>query len=75
MKSSVSWKHREKYTGVDEILYFRGRLSPENPFCFEDLYNISVLDAQKIAGPVPVYLVNSPIVYAFVDDVAFCLFR
>ena len=66
VKSTLSKTQLEQYIEVDGILYFLGRLTKENPFRFKDLDAAPFLDTHEFAGPVPVYLIDSPIVYSLV---------
>ena len=58
VKSTLSKKQLDKYTEVDGVLYFLGRLSKDNPFTFRDLDSVPFLDTHLFAGPVPVCLVD-----------------
>ena len=49
----------------DDILYFSGRLSEENPFRFRDLDALPFLDSHEIAGLLPVVLSDSPVFFAY----------
>ena len=62
--ASLSSKQLRKYTLKDNILYFFGRLSKDNPFRFKDLERIPFLDSTVISGPTPIMLSDSPILYS-----------
>jgi hypothetical protein len=54
-----------KYSEVDGVLTFSGRLAQENPFRFRDLDGVPFLDAPEITGPVPVVMAESSVFYAY----------
>ena len=56
---------RVSFQMQDDILWFAGRLSAENPFRFKDLDSVPFLDADEIGGVVPVALVDSPICFSY----------
>jgi len=69
IKLTLSSKSISKFKERDEILYFHGRLTPENPFRFANLDNIPILDVHEFSGPLPVVLGSSPLLYALILDI------
>ena len=63
---SLSTKQLRKYTLKDNILYFFGRLSKDNPFRFADLERIPFVDSKSFSGPLPIMLSDSPILYSLI---------
>jgi len=66
VKESLSPKQLAKYREHNGILYFTGRLTKENPFTFVDLDKIPFLDTHEFSGPIPLVLVDSPILYSLI---------
>jgi hypothetical protein len=56
------WEH---YLMQDQIMYFSGRLSKENPFRFKDLDSVPFLDAHEIGGVVPVVFPDSDVFFSY----------
>ena len=56
----------QNFRDQDGIIYFQGRITEENPFRTHDLGKIPFLDVHEFTGKVPVLLVDSPILYAYI---------
>ena len=56
----------KNFRDQDRIIYFQGRITEENPFRTYDIENIPFLDVHEFTGKVPVLLVDSPILYAYI---------
>ena len=56
----------KNFRDQDGIIYFQGRNTEENPFRTYDIENIPFLDVHEFTGKVPVFLVDSPIRYAYI---------
>ena len=69
IKESLAPKQLVKYKETEGILYFTGRLTKDNPFTFVDLDKIPFLDTHEFSGPIPVVLVDSPIVYSLIMQI------
>ena len=69
VKSSLSSKQLSKYKIINGIYYFIGRLAKENPFRFKNLDSVPFLDTHSFAGPLPVVLVDSPILYSLIMNI------
>lgn len=54
-----------KYSEVEGVFTWSGRLAEENPFRFRDLDAVPFLDAAQITGPVPVVMAESDVYFAF----------
>ena len=63
---TLSSKRLSKFMEKEGILYFRSRVSNENPFKFKDLDRIPFFDAKIIRNPLPVVLNDSPLLYSLV---------
>ena len=66
IKDSLSPKLISKYKEWEGILYFVGRFSKDNPFSCQNLDGVQFLDKHEFSGPVPVILVDSPILYSLI---------
>lgn len=65
LKEKLPKKKQVKFQLKDEIFYFSGRLSKENPFRFRDVDDLPFFDAPEIVGIVPVVAADSPVFFAF----------
>ena len=63
---NLTKKQLKKFTLKDGILYFFGRLSKDNPFRFADISKIPFMDTDSFSGPIPIMLVDSPILYSLI---------
>ena len=61
IKLMMPKKKLDRLVLKDDILYFSGRLSEENPFRFRDLDSLPFLDSHEITGLLPVVLSDSPV--------------
>ena len=66
VESSLTAGQLSKYKLIDGIYHFVGRLVKENPFRFKDLDQIPFLDTHTFSGPIPVILIDSPIIYSLI---------
>ena len=69
IKNEYGRKKLVKYFESNRILYFKGRLSDNNPFRFRDLDKIPFLDCKEFTGPLPVVRGTSPLLYALILDI------
>ena len=65
IKKSINKLKLSKYSEIDGVLTFSGRLAQENPFRFRDLDGVPFLDAPMITGPIPVVMAESEVFYAY----------
>ena len=56
----------KRFRDQNGIIYYQGRITEENPFQIHDLEKIPFLDIHEFTGKVPVLLVDSPILYAYI---------
>ena len=56
----------QEYDEIDGILFYQGRIAPENQLKTQDLDGCKFLDFMEISQPVPVVLEDSPILYSYI---------
>ena len=56
----------KNFRDQDGIIHIFPRITEENPFRTHDLEKIPFLDVHEFTGKVPVFLVDSPILYAYI---------
>ena len=65
VKKTMKPADMKKFVVQDGIVYDEGRLSPEFQFKTKDLDQIGYLDKHHIVGRIPVVLLDSPVLYAY----------
>ena len=65
VKKTMKPAEMKKFVVQDGIVYDEGRLSPEFQFKTKDLDQIGYLDKHHIVGRIPVVLLDSPVLYAY----------
>ena len=66
IKESLRSEQIQEYEEVEGILYYQGRIAPENQLKTQDLDGCKFFDFTEIGQPVPVILEDSPIFYSYI---------
>ena len=66
IKESLRSEQIQEYEEVEGILYYQGRIAPENQLKTQDLDGCKFFDFTEIGQPVPVVLEDSPVLYAYI---------
>ena len=61
IKESLKSEQIQEYEEVEGILYYQGRIAPENQLKTQDLDGCKFFDFTEIGQPLPVILEDSPI--------------
>ena len=61
IKDTLKPEFLKRFKEQDNILYYQGKITEDNPFQTQDLENIPFLDIHEFTGKVPVLLVETSI--------------
>ena len=56
----------QEFEEIDNILFYQGRIAPENQLRTQDLDGCKFFDFKEIGQPVPVILEDSPVLYSYI---------
>ena len=66
IKECLKPEQRQEYEEVEGILFYQGRINPENQLKTQDLDGCTFLDFMEIGQPVPIALEDSPVLYSYI---------
>ena len=66
IKKCMKDEQIQEFEEIDNILFYKGKIAPENQLRTQDLVGCKFFDFKEIGQPVPVVLEDSPVLYSYI---------
>ena len=66
IKKCMKDEQIQEFEEIDNILFYQGRIVPENQLRTQDLDGCKFFDFNEIGQPVPTVLEDSPVLYSYI---------